>query len=369
MVFKVPVPLESLHALEMENTGMFRELLERSDDPVIVTDQEFNISFVSSSAISVFGRPLQELLGRNVFELVPPDRISEWKQYLGQHPGSFTAEIYLTVAQGKKAYFDIHVSHLAGHEPAWQLAFYLHDITERKLREYELIRANQQLDQVIYKTTHDLKAPLMSALGLVNLAEKAPAEEHSLYIEMIRKSLLKLDSFIEEMNDFFRNEKLAVQRERIDIVEMLKEEIQYLHNLPQGSQVQVSFTVEGESAFYSDSIRVKTILTNILSNAIKYSDPKKIEPFIQIFVSLNQDFCQIRIVDNGIGIDSRFQDKIFDLFYRATTQSQGTGLGLFIVRDTIQKLKGTIEVSSVLGDGTTFLVRIPNQILQPIEVV
>jgi PAS domain S-box-containing protein len=350
----------------MENVGMYRELVETSDNIVIVTDPDFNIQYVSSAVVKAFDLEPNDLLGRNVFDFVNDDRVQEWKQILEQSSAAgFTEEISLTLPEGRKAYYDVQVSNL---QDVRGLALHLHDITKKKLKEYELIRSNQQLDQVIYKTTHDLKAPLMSALGLVNLAEKASEEEKSRYIEMIKKSLLKLDSFIEEMNDFFRNEKLAVQREQIDIKELLKEELEDLNNLPQARNVSVVFEVESGSAFYSDTLRVKTVLTNILSNAIKYSDPKKIESFIRISVLLNEEFCQIRIVDNGIGIDSKFQDKIFDLFFRATTHSQGTGIGLFIVKDTIQKLKGTIEVKSVLGEGTTFIIRIPNQIHQPVEV-
>jgi PAS domain S-box-containing protein len=352
----------------MENVGMFKELIESSDSITIVTDKVFNIRYVSPAVAKAFDVEPVKLLGKNVFEFVSAEKVNDWKACLENSQDQFTEEISLTDSKGKKAYYDIQVSNLLDRYDVQGLALQLHDVTLKKIKEHDLIRSNQQLDQVIYKTTHDLKAPLLSALGLVNLAEKASAEERGQYIGMIKKSLLKLDSFIEEMNDFFRNEKLAIQRTVIHLEEMLRDEIEYLHNLPGGRNVNVSFDIDGDMEFYSDNIRLKTILTNILSNAIKYSDPKKLAPFIRIFVSLNEDFCQIRIVDNGIGIDSRFQDKIFDLFFRATTQSQGTGLGLFIVKDTIQKLKGTIEVTSSLGQGTTFTIRIPNQIHQPVEV-
>jgi PAS domain S-box-containing protein len=352
----------------MENAGMYRELVEHSDNIIIVTDHGFNIRFVSSAIVKALDIQPDHLLGKNVFEFIAADRIDDWKRTVTETNSTFSEEVSFTLPKGRKAYFDVQVSNLLDHYDVQGVAIHLHDITRTKLREHDLIRTNQQLDQVIYKTTHDLKAPLMSALGLVNLAERATLEEKSRYLQMIKKSLLKLDAFIEEMNDFFRNEKLAIQREFIGMEDLLKEEIENLHNLPESHYVSVTFSIQGDIAFYSDMIRVKTILTNILSNAIKYSDPKKTEPFIRINVLLNEDFCQIRIVDNGIGIDSKFQDKIFDLFFRATTQSQGTGIGLFIVKDTVQKLKGTIAVNSTLGEGTIFDIRIPNQIHQPVEV-
>jgi PAS domain S-box-containing protein len=353
----------------MENVGMFRELVDSSNNIIVVTDRSFNIRYVSSAVEKAFDIEPVRLLGRNVFDFVSKDRVDQWKECLASADSSFTEEISLTLAGGTKAYYDVHVMNLLEQQNFSGLALRLHDVTDRKMKEYALIRSNEQLDQVIYKTTHDLKAPLMSAIGLINLAARSEEVDKGKYLDMIRKSLMKLDSFIEEMNDFFRNEKMEVQREWIEIRSVIDEEIYHLENLPEFQNVKVFFDFEASCDFYSDSIRVRTIVTNILSNAIKYSDLKKKEPFIRINVSLNREFCQIRIVDNGIGIDKKHQDKIFDLFFRATTHSRGTGLGLFIVKDTIQKLQGTIEVDSMLDEGTTFLIRIPNKIYQPIEVV
>jgi len=208
----------------------------------------------------------------------------------------------------------------------------------------------------------------MSALGLVTIAEEAPAAEKGHYINMIKKSLLKLDSRIEEMNNFFRHEKLALQRERIDLNELLRDERENFKNLSHGDKVQVHMQLDNRMEWYSDPLRVKTIITNIFSNAIKYQDLQKQNPFIKIVTNVTWDFCDIRIEDNGIGIEPEFQEKIFDLFFRATDQSQGTGLGLFIVKDTITRLKGSIEVKSKQGKGTTFFIRIPNQLNQPMGV-
>jgi PAS domain S-box-containing protein len=351
----------------MENVGMYKELVENSDNIIIVTDPQYNIRYVSSAVEKTFDVEPASLVGKNVFDFVNSERINDWKDCLAEHHDSLSEEISLTTAGGKKAYFDVHVANLVDLDNVGGLAVELHDITEKKLKEYSLVKSNQQLDQMIYKTTHDLKAPLKSALGLVNLAAGASTDEKDEYINMIKKTLLKLDSFIDEMNDFFRNDKLALQREIIDIRTLLRDEIENLTNFRQADHIKVTLDVNGNTDFYSDAIRVKTIVTNILSNAIKYSDIKKSQPFIKIIVRLSEEFCDIRIDDNGIGIDQKYRDKIFDLFFRATDRSQGTGIGLFIVKDTIEKLKGTITVNSTLSQGTSFLIRIPNQIHQPVE--
>jgi PAS domain S-box-containing protein len=351
----------------MHNDGMFRELVENSDDIIIVTDQQFKIRYVSSSVTRAFGIEPLQVLGQNIFSFVSRDKIRTWKDCLESRlQTSFHDEISIWIS-GVKVYFDIHVSNLSTRSNIQGLMLRLHDVTGKKSKERELIRSNQQLDQVIYKTTHDLKAPLMSAMGLVALAEKAPEADKAKYLGLIKKSLLRLDSFLEEMNDFFRNEKLAIQREKINVGDLLNNELEDLRSLYEEFKIKVGFEIEGTVDFYSDSLRIRTIVANILSNAIKYWDPKKNEPFIRISVYINEENCEIRFIDNGIGIDPQYHEKIFELFFRATTHSQGTGLGLFIVKDTIKKLKGRIEVNSIPDQGTTFTIHLPNKIYQSIE--
>ena len=105
-----------------------------------------------------------------------------------------------------------------------------------------------------------------------------------------------------------------------------------------------------------------------MNNAIKYADPEKSLPFIKVNAKVQTDFCIITFEDNGIGIEEEFKNKIFNLFYRATSQAQGTGIGLFIVKDTIERLSGKIEVESQIGKGTTFIVQIPNQLFKTAEL-
>jgi PAS domain S-box-containing protein len=343
----------------MFHEGLFRELVENSNDILIVTDQEFRIRYISSSVARVFRIEPTKLVGQNIFSFVSEDKMASWKACLQNETTTiFQDEIALTVSKGEKNYFDVNISPL---ETKSGLVIKLHDITQKKYRETELIKSNEQLDQVIYKTTHDLKAPIRSAMGLINLAEKAPDQEKNIYLGLIKKSLLRLDSFIEEMNHFFRNEKLALQREKINIVELLKDEVSNLLSHSVDQKIDVRFDIAGSTEFFSDAIRVRTIVTNILSNAIKYSDPGKPEPFIKISVLVKEEFCDIRISDNGIGIETQYLNSIFDLFFRATNHSSGTGIGLFIVKDTVEKLKGVIEVDSIPGEGTAFMIRIPTR--------
>ncbi len=346
---------------------MFKELVENSGDIIIVTDAEYRIRYISSSVRTLFSREPVSLVGRSLFEFINADQKERWREAMKDHT-HFHGEEAVRIGENEAVYFDVSVSNMLNRYPVEGLVLKLHNITEKKNREIQLLKSNKQLDQIIFKTIHDLKAPLMSALGLMDIAERAPEKEREGYMKMIRKSLLGLDSLIEEMNDFFRNDKTAVQRERIDLPRLLQNELSNLKTLSDENGILIASQIHHDAEFYSDPVRVRTVISNILSNAVKYYDPQKNQPFVNISVIINEDICIIKMEDNGIGIEPRYHNKIFDLFFRATDQSQGTGLGLFIVKDTVEKLKGNIEVNSELGRGTTFTISVPNQIYQPATV-
>jgi signal transduction histidine kinase len=98
----------------------------------------------------------------------------------------------------------------------------------------------------------------------------------------------------------------------------------------------------------------------LISNAIKYADLEKPEPAIRIAIELAPGEAAIQFSDNGIGIEKHHLGKIFDMFYRANHDAKGSGLGLFIFSETIQKLKGQSNVESQIKEGTTFFIRLPN---------
>jgi PAS domain S-box-containing protein len=342
--------------------GMFRELVENSDDIIVVVDKDLYIRYISSSVADVFDVKPVSLLGRRINEFVSDERLHQWREQIVHKSSILTDEIEISNSGREKLHFEVRVSNMLHHYPVQGLVLKLNDVTEKKKREQELIRSNLQLDQVIYKTTHDLKAPLMSALGLVEIAERAPDVEKDRYITLIRKSLMKLNSFIEEMNNFYRVDKLAVQREKISLREILHDELENLHTRKEEPFIHFDIEIEESVNFYSDKMRIRTIITNLLSNAIKYQDPSKRNPFIKVIAKVDAENFHLSITDNGIGIDQTFHEKIFDLFFRATDQAEGSGLGLFIVKDTIERLAGTIQVKSNVGEGTMFQVRIPNQL-------
>ncbi len=341
---------------------MLGTLFENTKCILLVTDERFNIRYASSSLESTFGLQPYSILGRNAFEFVPESEREAWMNCLQESSGNKSSEIGLPGADGQQLYFEVTVTNHVANSEIRGMVVILHDITERKQKQRKLQNTNDQLDQFIFKTIHDLRAPIHSALGLIDLSSQSAPDDREKYISLIRANLQKIDSFIDEVTSFYRNDKLGVARERIDFSQLFHAEKEFLANLPGAADMKFLYEFRESSDLFSDPFRIKTILTNVLSNAIKYSDPLKAERYVRVNVSVDENACRITVTDNGRGIDQKHVDKIFDIFFRSHTTLPGTGLGLYIVKDTIMRLEGEIRVESTLGEGTTFYITIPNSI-------
>lgn len=227
----------------------------------------------------------------------------------------------------------------------------------------ELNKANQELDHFVYSTSHNLRAPLTSILGIVGLirAYQDPAAYRE-YIQLIEKSVHKLDETIREITNYSRNTRMEVALELVNFDELIREVIESLSFVESAGKIHISYISPTDVEFYSDSSRLKMIFTNLLSNAIKYADPDKEDSFIHIELSQKGEGIVARVKDNGIGIAPEYQEKIFNMFFRASTRSSGSGLGLYIVKEAVQKLEGSIQLQSQQGEGSEFIVSLPRLI-------
>ncbi|NJM25481.1 MAG: HAMP domain-containing histidine kinase [Bacteroidia bacterium] len=172
-------------------------------------------------------------------------------------------------------------------------------------------------------------------------------------------SLRKLESFIKDITDYAKNKRQQLKIEKIGVEQMFVETLDGLRFLPHFDRVTVQLEVSGTS-LYTDRTRLEIILKNLLSNAYRYMDYSKTQSTIKIEAKVNDDYGRIKITDNGIGIDSRHVPKIFNMFYRAVEHSQGTGIGLFLVKESVKMLRGKISVKSSLGEWTVFYFTVPN---------
>lgn len=237
----------------------------------------------------------------------------------------------------------------------------IRDVTERKRTEKELIKRNFELDSFVYRASHDLKAPLNSLMGLINLVEGETQEPGVLsYIRMMNKSVVKLDTFIRDLADFSRNARMDLIQEVINWEVLLHETLENLQFADGADRIRKKVQLQFDGVFYSDPVRLGIIFNNLISNAIKYQNLKRDDAEVSIKVVREGDVAVITIADNGIGIAKEHQPKIYNLFFRASIQSYGSGMGMYIVKQATDRIKGTIEMVSDEGKGTTFIVRLAN---------
>jgi PAS domain S-box-containing protein len=240
------------------------------------------------------------------------------------------------------------------------------DIHDQKIAQHtlentlkELHEKNFELDQFVYKTSHDLRAPLTTIMGLVTILknEKNEATKAN-YINLIESRVYKLDTFIKSMLDYSRNTRTATNIEKINIEALLRECIGELEYMRHFERLHIMLQT-GETEIYSDVFRLKIIFSNLISNAIKYQDYNKKESRLTIDVQPAGQQVIITFTDNGVGIDQAYQDRIFNMFFRAAEQSEGSGLGLYIVKQAAAVLNGSIQLNSEAGRGTQFIITLP----------
>lgn len=224
----------------------------------------------------------------------------------------------------------------------------------------QLQKVNAELDRFVYSASHDLRAPLSSMLGLIELAQKSEnRDEIHTYLNMMRGRIHHLDDFIREIIDYSRNERLEVVKMPVNLHQLVEETTTNLKHLEGADRIDIQNLVPADMVFPGDVMRLKIILNNLLNNAIKYHDQNKEKPYIRISVARAEQGTHFSVCDNGIGIPAEHQDKVFNMFYRASDKSKGSGLGLYIVKQSLGQLGGSVTLSSQLGEGSTFTVLLP----------
>ncbi|WP_133259643.1 sensor histidine kinase [Pseudochryseolinea flava] len=222
----------------------------------------------------------------------------------------------------------------------------------------ELQKVNDELDRFVYSVSHDLRSPLSSILGLTNLARKTNDREELLQIlMMIQGRVNAQDDFIKEIIDYSRNARTETANEPIKVGTLVRETIEALRFNHNADKIQFKQLINDDVIIFSDRIRLTIILNNLIANSIKYHDFSKPIPTIEIGYRSAQN--AIYVTDNGIGIATIYQDKIFNMFFRGSDRSTGSGLGLFITREVVEKLGGSIILESTEGKGSTFTVFLP----------
>ncbi len=232
----------------------------------------------------------------------------------------------------------------------------------RKLRKQNFIieEQNRSLDAFVSKASHEIKGPLNSLKGLSDIALKTINDKESLeYFGYINKTIQKLSKTVNNMLYFSRAKNIVPEYSDIKLKNFTDEIINGLMFKEGFEKVKISNRIPERIVINSDEIILDSVIQNLVGNAIKYQDSKKATSYLDIDIEEKSGTIILQFKDNGIGIDTIHKDKLFGMFYRATNEAEGTGLGLYIVKLSLEKLGGTIQFESEPGEFTKFTVTVP----------
>jgi signal transduction histidine kinase len=231
---------------------------------------------------------------------------------------------------------------------------------EQKNKELE--KAYMELDKFVYSASHDLRAPLTSVLGLIKVMEGENAIGHNFgealpYINMIKVSVERLDTFVREIIQYYRNNRTIIETISVNVAELVLEVYELIRHLRPDLNIDLQIENLVDGPIVLDKPRLNIILNNLISNAVKYHSTDG--GYVQTSIKIQNQKLVIQVTDNGPGIHPDHHERLFDMFYRVGFDSSGSGLGLYIVYETVKKMDGNITLSSTLGVGTSFTVVLP----------
>jgi len=308
----------------------------------------------------------------SLYELVHPEDVPTIKDAMEKHllnNSNYSVELRLRTKKGEFQWFSDSGQAVWDKEgnPVRMVGSII-KIHEKKVAEERIIKQNRmlektnlELDNFVYSASHDIRSPLTSILGLISIAKNTEdKKEINECLKLMQSRVNRLDDFIEDILDFSKNIRLDKKLSEINMYYFIEE---LLLNHDFGDQIKnldIRLSLAKDFDVISDPLRLKVILKNIFSNAVRFSKVRREVAWLRISALRVDGNFQLIIEDNGEGIRKDLQEKIFDMFYRASENSKGSGLGLYIVKEMVEKMNGKISVSSEWGKGSQFIIELPD---------
>jgi ligand-binding sensor domain-containing protein/signal transduction histidine kinase len=227
----------------------------------------------------------------------------------------------------------------------------------RKLNK-KLVKANNELDRFIYRASHDLKGPIARLLGLAMIA-KMDKNEHELdgYIDLIQMNAVEMNRAINKLNSVHQINKRTVHYAHVDLAALIADVNSKISKYIDVRPINIKVAANPRDRLYCDPVLLVIILENLLENALMFK--KKEEVNVLISMARHGDGYRLDVTDDGIGIPAEQHKKIFDMFFRGTEKSIGSGLGLYLVKKAVEKLNGSISLASKENHYTKFEIYLP----------
>ena len=369
----------------VELEGKFKAIIASSDDAIISKNLDGIVQSWNPAAERMFGYTAEEMIGKSITMLFPPDRLDEEPKILEQLRRGQRVDHFETVRLRKDGTsVDVSVTISPVKDPTGRIigvSKVARDVTsiKRILQEREELlaretaaraeaeRASQLKDDFLATLSHELRTPLNAILGWATLLRMEGActpEEFEQGIEIIERNAHAQAELIEELLDMSRiiNGKLRLDVQPVDLLTVISDAIESIRPAAEAKGIRLVKVLDPKAAAISgDPNRLQQVLWNLLTNAVKFTSA---EGRVQVFLRRAGSHVEISVSDSGQGISADFLPHLFDRFSQADTsmsrQHGGLGLGLALVKSLTELHGGIVKASSAgPGQGAMFVVSLP----------
>lgn len=356
--------LKDIHIKESEE--QYRLIAENATDMITRHDIDGVYNYISNSSYTLLGYSPVDMIGKSAYDFLHPEDAEIIREglmdFVKKGLGVYTASYRYRKKDGRYIWIE-STNKLTLKEGTGEILGVIsisRDVSERKAFELRLEEKIKELDTFIYRSSHDLKGPLASLQGLLNVAKTEILDTNALqYFKLIERSVIHLDTILMDLLNITKITQGSLNIVDINLEETIRTIINNFENLPEHQNISWSLDFMGCPTLRLDKSLVNNIFQNLIINAIKYRDKDKPSSTISINTKSYADELMVKIKDNGEGIPENLQRNVFDMFFRGNTKSSGTGLGLYIVKNAVEKLGGRILLESKEKVGSTFTIYLP----------
>ncbi len=351
------IAINKYKMLDYSPKHQWEQIVTTLNDAILIVNNDDTVMYANDSFCKLLGYKFEEILGKNASDLfLFPDQKKEMSKIIEERKNkkAGTYEVPMLTKNKETIWVMISGSPYTDHKGKIIGSIGVHtNITQLK-------SINKELETFIYKASHDLRGPLASIIGLVSVSKLEGNKESSLkYLDMIETASRKLDSTLSELVKAMKIKEATKFNDPINFEELVNDILNRFTYYPGYSNLKVSVDISILIPFVSSKQIIETILQNLIENAIKYQNPEPKDNILKILIRQVDQQVEIQIEDNGIGIEEEAISRVFDMYFRGTKTSKGSGLGLYLVKNAIDKLGGKIEVSSIPDSYSNFKIMLP----------